>query len=80
MKLLLIGVGRWGKNHLKALRSLVDELYVVDSDPNQLKICEEFSIPPDHLSTDYRDFLDRVDGVDVVTPADSHLSHLQGMF
>jgi len=73
MKLLLIGVGRWGKNHLKALKKLVDELYVVDSDPGQLRVCEEFSIPPDHRSTDYRDFLDRVDGVDVVTPADGHL-------
>jgi predicted dehydrogenase len=73
MRLLLIGAGRWGRNHLKALIKLVDELYVADSDPNQLKVCEEFSIPADHLSTDYRDFLDRVDGVDVVTPADSHL-------
>ena len=74
MKLLLIGVGRFGKNHLKTLVDLVDELYVVDSDPNQLKACEEFSIPRDRLSTDYHDFLDRVEGVDVVTPADSHLS------
>ena len=73
MKLLLIGVGRFGKNHLKTLVDLVDELYVVDSDPNQLKACEEFSIPRDRLSTDYHDFLGRVDGVDVVTPADSHL-------
>jgi predicted dehydrogenase len=74
MRLLLIGVGRWGRNHLKALTQLVDELYVVDSDPNQLKTCKEFSIPPDHLSTNYLDFLDFVDGVDVVTPADSHLA------
>ena len=73
MKLLLIGVGRWGKNHLKALVNLVDELYVVDYDPSQLKVCKEYSIPEDHLSTDYRDFLDRVDGVDIVTPADGHL-------
>jgi len=56
MKLLLIRVGRCGKNHLKALKQLGDELYVVDSDPDQLKIGKEFSIPPDHLSTDYRDF------------------------
>jgi UDP-N-acetylglucosamine 3-dehydrogenase len=73
MRLLLIGVGRWGRNHLKALTQLVDELFVVDSDPNQLKTCKEFSIPADHLSTHYPDFLDFVDGVDVVTPADSHL-------
>jgi len=73
MRLLLIGVGRWGKNHLKALKNLVDELYVADSDPSQLKVGGESSIPKDHLSTDYHDFLDRVEGVDVVTPADSHL-------
>lgn len=72
MKLLLIGLGRWGKNHLKALIQLVDELYVVDADPPQLKTAEAFSIPADHRSTDYHEFLDRVDGVDVVTPADNH--------
>jgi len=80
MKVLLIGIGRWGKNHLKALTKLVDELYVVDLDPNQLKVCQEFSIPPDHLSRNYRDFLDRVDGVDVVTPADSHLTVCKDCF
>jgi len=74
MKLLLIGIGRWGKNHLKALKQLADELYVVDADPSQLKACREFSIPEDHLSVNYHDFLDRVDGVDIVTPADSHLA------
>ena len=72
--LLLIGIGRWGRNHLKALSSLVEELYVVDSDPKQLKMCKEFSIPENHLSTDYREFLDVVNAVDIVTPADSHLS------
>jgi len=74
MKILQIGTGRWGKNHLKALAKIADELYVADSDPTQLKVCKEFSIPSDHLSTDYRDFIDRVDGVDVVTPADNHLA------
>ncbi len=74
MKLLLIGIGRWGKNHLKTLTKLVDELYVVDSDSSQLRACREFSVPEDHLSNDYHDFLDRIDGVDVVTPADSHLA------
>ena len=69
MKLLLIGIGRWGKNHLKTLTKLVDELYVVDSDSSQLKTCREFSIPQDRLSSIYHDFLDRIDGVDVVTPA-----------
>lgn len=80
MGVLLIGLGRWGKNHLKALAGLVDELYVADSNPKQLASCKEFSIPADHLSTDYQDFLDRVDGVDVVTPADSHWPICQDCF
>jgi UDP-N-acetylglucosamine 3-dehydrogenase len=74
MKILQIGVGRWGKNHLKSLIKLCDELYLVDADPDQLKTCDEFSIPADHRSTDYRSFLDQVDGVDIVTPADNHLA------
>ncbi len=73
MRILLIGIGRWGKNHLKTLVNITDELYVVDSNPEQLKECKKFSIPEDHLSADYQDFLDRVDAVDIVTPADSHL-------
>ncbi|MGB9627394.1 MAG: Gfo/Idh/MocA family protein [Thermodesulfobacteriota bacterium] len=78
--LLLIGVGRWGRNHLRTLRRLVNELYVVDSDPNQLEVCKEFSIPSNHLSTHYLDFLDFVDAVDIVTPADSHLSICKDCF
>jgi predicted dehydrogenase len=74
MKILQIGLGRWGKNHVKALKALCDDLYVVDVDPGQLKTCDEFSVPTDHRSQDYRDFLDRVDGVDIVTPADNHLA------
>ena len=74
MKLLLIGIGRWGRNHLKTLTRLVDDLYVVDADPKQLEVAQEFSIPADHLSTDYHHFLDRVDAVDIVTPADNHLA------
>ena len=64
------------KNHLKALKQLGDELYMVDSDPSQLniEIGKEFSIPLDYLSTDYRDFLDRVDGIDDAMPADKHLA------
>ncbi len=74
MRILQIGVGRWGKNHLKALSALCGELFVVDADPEQLKVCDEFSIPAAHRSTDYLNFLDKVDGVDIVTPADNHLA------
>lgn len=74
MRILLIGVGRWGRNHLKSWTKLEKELYVADADPAQSKVCSEFSIPSNHFSLEYRDFLDRVDGVDIVTPAESHLS------
>jgi predicted dehydrogenase len=72
MRILLVGLGRWGTNHLKALTKLVDEVYVADIDSSQLKVGTDLAIPSDHLSKDYRDFLDCVDGVDVVTPADTH--------
>lgn len=80
MKILQIGLGRWGKNHVKALTKLGSELYVVDVDSAQLKACDEFAIPTDHRSTDYRDFLGRVDGVDIVTPADNHLAIARDCF
>ncbi|MEM3112788.1 MAG: hypothetical protein QXY90_07090 [Candidatus Anstonellales archaeon] len=44
MKILLIGMKRWGKNHLKILKNMVDELFIADSDPKQLKNCDEISI------------------------------------
>lgn len=69
MKILLIGLGRWGKNHFRSLMSLADEIYVADSDENQLK---ELSFYSNHISTNYQDFLDRVDAVVVSTPTDSH--------
>ncbi len=74
MKILQIGLGRWGKNHLRTLTKMCKEVYVVDVDPAQLRTCDEFSVPADHRSKHYRDFLDRVDGVDIVTPADNHLA------
>jgi predicted dehydrogenase len=74
MKILQIGLGRWGQNHLKTFLKLGVELYVVDADPAQLGVASKAGIPAERLSTDYRAFIDRVDGVDVVTPADSHLA------
>jgi len=70
MKILLVGLGRWGKNHLQVLKTLVDEVYVAESDMDRLMSCE--GIPPYHLFTDYFEALEDVDCVDVVTPADSH--------
>ena len=76
LKVVLIGSGRFGKNHLRVLTKLQDEnaceLYgVVDTDSDTLKaIKKEYGV---RVSTNFRDFLkDSIDAVDVVTPTDTH--------
>ena len=72
MKILLIGAGRWGVNHLRTWRTLGVDLYVVDASEKTLTRCEELGVPRDHLSKTHRDLLPLVDAVDIVTPAETH--------
>lgn len=72
MKILQVGVGAFGKNHLRVWHELRQEVYAADLSRESLKHCEVYNISSDHVSTDYHDFLDVVDAVDVVTPADKH--------
>ena len=72
MKLLLIGIGRWGANHLRVLHSLPVELFVSELDGKRLESARKLGIPDSHLSTDYKQFAAQVDGVVIVTPAQSH--------
>src|ERR1041385_216257 len=73
--MLQIGTGRWGANHLRVLRALPIDLYVCDSRPEAYPTsCAPLEILRDRFSTDHRAFLDQVDAVDVVTPADSHFA------
>lgn len=69
MKILLIGIGRWGKNHFKVLPGLCDELFVSDIEKSMI---EGLPIDKEHFSTSYQDFIDRVDAVDIVTATDTH--------
>ena len=39
-RLLLIGLGRWGTNHLRILKSMPIELFVADHDPKRLDEAE----------------------------------------
>jgi UDP-N-acetylglucosamine 3-dehydrogenase len=74
MKILQIGIGRWGANHLRVLSNLPVELYIAEiSEPARQK-CLEQGIAQDHITDNYRDYLDIVSAVDVVTPASSHFS------
>ncbi len=72
LKILLIGVGGFGKNHLRVWNELNVDLYVADLSTKSLEKCSTYNMKSDHLTTDYREFLDKVDAVDIVTPTDSH--------
>src|ERR1041385_7377122 len=72
MKILLLGIGRWGANHLRVLKSLPVELFVAELDKKRLESARALGVDEAHLSTNYRDFLPAMDGAVVVTPAPSH--------
>lgn len=76
MKVLLVGLGRWGKNHFKALKRMDVEIYVSDLEVNRL----DCDTPLDHKSTNYQDFIQKVDAVIVATPTDSHLKICRDAF
>ena len=72
MKIMQIGTGRWGTNHLRVLSNLSVDLYVAEISEAGRQKCREQGIAPDHITDNYREFLDFVSAVDVVTPASSH--------
>ena len=77
MKILLLGLGRWGVNHLRNLHSLPVELFVADISEERLEPARKLGIPADRLTTHYKNFIGKVDGVVVVTPAQTHFSICQ---
>jgi UDP-2-acetamido-3-amino-2,3-dideoxy-glucuronate N-acetyltransferase len=73
-KILLLGLGRWGVNHLRNLNSMPIELYVAEVGAKQFEPARKLGLPDARLTTNYKDFADKVDGVVVVTPAQTHFS------
>ena len=73
-KILLLGLGRWGANHLRNLNSMPVELYVAEVGAKQLEPARKLGLPDARLTTNYKDFAGKVDGVVVVTPAQTHFS------
>jgi UDP-2-acetamido-3-amino-2,3-dideoxy-glucuronate N-acetyltransferase len=71
-KILLLGLGRWGANHLRNLNNLPIELYVAEVGDKQLEPARKLGIPQERLTTNYKDFINKVDGAVVVTPAQLH--------
>jgi UDP-N-acetylglucosamine 3-dehydrogenase len=70
-RILLIGVGRWGVNHLRVLRSMPIELFVADHHEQRLNSVD---IPESHRSTDARSLFPKIDAAVVVTPAPTHFN------
>jgi UDP-2-acetamido-3-amino-2,3-dideoxy-glucuronate N-acetyltransferase len=68
-RILLIGVGRWGVNHLRILKSMPIELFVADHHEQRLR---STGVPATHQSTDPRSLFTKIDAAVVVTPAPAH--------
>ena len=74
MKILLLGLGRWGGNHLRVLNSLPIELYVADVQSKPLEAARKLGVPPARISTCPQEFFKQVDAAVIVTPAQTHFS------
>jgi len=68
-RILLIGLGRWGANHLRVLQSMPIDLFVAEQDPERLN---SSVVPQSHRTADARSLFPIIDAAVVVTPAHSH--------
>lgn len=73
MRVLLIGLGRWGEKHLRVLGELGVELWVADVSAERRAFAVEAGVVGARAVEDFRHALPHVDAVDIVTPADNHL-------
>ncbi len=74
MRVLLVGLGRWGEKHLRVLKELDAELWVADISAERRQWAMKAGVAPGRVVEDLRAALPHVDAVDLVTPADSHLA------
>jgi len=74
MRVLLIGLGRWGEKHLRVLGELGCEVWIADVSAERRALAVKAGVPETRTVADFRDALPHVDAVDLVTPADSHLA------
>jgi predicted dehydrogenase len=72
LKVLLVGLGRWGEKHLRVLGELGVRLWVADVSAARLAWAVRQGVEPTCAVADYRAALAHVDAVDIVTPADTH--------
>ena len=72
MRVLLVGLGRWGANHLRVLAQLGAAVWVADVDAGRREWAIGQGVDRTRAVADFREALPHVDAVDVVTPAESH--------
>src|SRR5256714_823477 len=68
-RILLIGLGRWGANHLRVLQSMPVELFVAERDPERLN---SSGVAQSHRTADARTLFPIIDAAVGVTPAHTH--------
>jgi predicted dehydrogenase len=68
-RILLIGLGRWGANHLRVLQSMPIDLFVAERDPGRLS---SSGVSQSHRSEDASSLFPIIDAAVVVTPAQTH--------
>ena len=73
MNVLLVGLGRWGEKHLRVLSELGATVWGADLSAERRAWAAKSGVDPSRLVSDVATALPRVDAVDIVTPADSHL-------
>jgi predicted dehydrogenase len=75
VKILLVGLGRWGEQHLRVLSEFGVEVWVSDlAAERRQRAVKTVGLDPRRAVADFRSALDHVDAVDLVTPADTHLA------
>jgi UDP-N-acetylglucosamine 3-dehydrogenase len=73
VRVLLIGLGRWGEKHLRVLGELGVERWVADVSAERRAFAVKAGVVAARAVDDFRHALPHVDAVDIVTPADNHL-------
>ncbi|RPH81620.1 MAG: oxidoreductase, partial [Candidatus Rokuibacteriota bacterium] len=72
MNVLLVGLGRWGEEHLRVLARLGATVWAADLSAARRARAVGRGVAADRVVADFRNALPYVDAVDIVTPADSH--------
>ncbi len=73
-KVLLVGLGGFGENHLKAWCEMGwrDNLFVAEMNPARHEECRLLGVPAQQVGPDFHPFLPHAELVDIVTPSTSH--------